>query len=262
MCGGLGAVEPSPRPGTAPAPDKLTVGSLFSGIGGLDLGLERAGMIVIWQSEIDPYASRVLAKHWPTVPNLGDITKIDWGTVERPDLICGGFPCQPASTSGSRRGVDDDRWLWPEVARCIGVVRPRYVVVENVAGLLTVNDGRAMAEVVGDLASLRYDADWSIVSACAMGAPHARERLFIVAHSASGNESDHLSHHLRQADRNESRGSRGRTWGDGWLPEPPMDRVAHGVPSSMVRAPLHALGNAVVPQVAELVGRRILKAAA
>ena len=81
----------------------LTVGSLFSGIGGLDLGLERAGMHVVWQSEIDPYASRVLAKHWPNIPNLGDITTIDWSEVERPDLICGGYPCQPFSLAGVRR---------------------------------------------------------------------------------------------------------------------------------------------------------------
>jgi DNA (cytosine-5)-methyltransferase 1 len=82
----------------------LTVGSLFSGIGGLDLGLERAGMRVIWQSEIDPFACKVLKKHWPDVPNLGDIKKIDWSKCERPDVICGGYPCQPFSTAGKRRG--------------------------------------------------------------------------------------------------------------------------------------------------------------
>ncbi len=91
----------------------MKVGSLFSGIGGLDLGLERAGMQVIWNCENDPYCSRVLAKHWPTIPNLGDITQIDWSGVERVELICGGFPCQPASLAGKRKGRDDERWLWP-----------------------------------------------------------------------------------------------------------------------------------------------------
>jgi hypothetical protein len=90
----------------------LTVGSLFSGIGGFDLGLERAGMQVIWQSEIDEFASRVLKKHWPDVPNLGDITKVDWSEVERPDVICGGYPCQPFSQAGKRGGENDARHLW------------------------------------------------------------------------------------------------------------------------------------------------------
>ena len=93
----------------------LTVGSLFSGIGGPDLGLERAGMNVIWQSEIDDYASRVLKKHWPEVPNYGDIKEIDWQRVERPDVVCGGYPCQPFSLAGQRRGENDERHLWPYV---------------------------------------------------------------------------------------------------------------------------------------------------
>jgi DNA (cytosine-5)-methyltransferase 1 len=97
----------------------LTVGSLFSGIGGLDLGLERAGMEVIWQSEIDPYASKVLAKHWPKVPNYGDIKTINWGDVVRPDVICGGYPCQPSQQQARRNGSDDPRHLWPWVREAI-----------------------------------------------------------------------------------------------------------------------------------------------
>ena len=85
-------------------PTSLSVGSLFSGIGGLDLGLERAGMHVIWQSEIDPYASQVLAKHWPTIPNLGNVKEINWNEVPRPDVICGGYPCQPFSYAGKTQG--------------------------------------------------------------------------------------------------------------------------------------------------------------
>ena len=110
---------------------------LFSGIGGLELGLERAGMRVVWQSEIDPYASRVLAKHWPTVPNLGDVTAIDWSTVDRPDLVCGGFPCQPFTYAGARRRQPDDRRpLWPHIAACLRLVRPQWVLLENVPGIL------------------------------------------------------------------------------------------------------------------------------
>jgi DNA (cytosine-5)-methyltransferase 1 len=107
----------------------LTVGSLFSGIGGLDLGLERAGMNVIWQSEIDPYASRVLKKHWPEVPNYGDIKTINWGDIVRPDVICGGYPCQPFSTAGKRKGTDDPRHLWPWVRQAISELRPRYAIL-------------------------------------------------------------------------------------------------------------------------------------
>lgn len=237
----------------------MNVGSLFSGIGGLDLSLERAGMTVVWQSEIDPYACRVLAKHWPHVPNLGDITTVDWSTVERPDLVCGGFPCQPVSQSGNQLGIEDDAWLWPEFARAVAGLQPRIILVENVPGLLVANDGRAMGQVIGDLAALRYDAEWSVLPACALGASHTRERLFIVAHATGSHEPDQVPHRLRQANRHESRGGRGRTWGDGWLPEPAMDRVAHGVPARMVGPELRTLGNAVVPQVAEWIGRRILE---
>lgn len=236
----------------------LTVGSLFSGIGGIDLGLERAGMRVIWQSEIDPYACRVLARHWPTVPNLGDITTIDWSTVERPDVVCAGWPCQPFSTAGVRRGADDPRHLWPHVLRALRVLRPRYLLGENVPGHLSLGFDRVLA----DLASIGFDAEWSLVSACSMGAAHMRQRLFILAHPSDGDEQDHLSHRLGEAHRDESRGGRGRARRDGWLPEPDVGRVAHGIPAGVVGPPLYALGNAVVPAVAEHVGRLIVRAAA
>lgn len=159
----------------------LTVGSLFSGIGGFDLGLERAGMQVIWQSEIDEFASRVLKKHWPDVPNLGDITKIDWSEIERPDVICGGYPCQPFSTAGKRGGANDKRHLWPAMHNAIRVLRPRYALMENVRGHLSLGFGR----VLGDLAEIGYDAEWQIIPAAAVGAPHKRDRVFIVAYPTS-----------------------------------------------------------------------------
>lgn len=124
----------------------LTVGSLFSGIGGLDLGLERAGMEVRWQVEIDPYCQRVLAKHWPNVTRYGDIKTIDWTEVEPIDLVCGGFPCQPVSLAGKRRAQDDPRWLWPEFARCLRVLRPRFALLENVPGILTAGFGSVLAD--------------------------------------------------------------------------------------------------------------------
>jgi DNA (cytosine-5)-methyltransferase 1 len=167
-----------------------TVGSLFSGIGGIDLGLERAGMKVIWQSEVDPYACKVLKKHWPDVPNLGDVKLIDWRDIERPDLVCGGFPCQPVSSAGRRLAQADPRWLWPEVARCVRDLRPGLVLIEIVPGLTV----HAMGDVLGVLASLGYDAEWEGIPAAAVGAPHLRWRIFIVAHAqcdGSCREADH-----------------------------------------------------------------------
>ena len=164
----------------------LTVGSLFSGIGGLDLGLERAGMQVIWQSEIDPYACKVLKKHWPEVPNHGDIKQIDWRTVEPVDVICGGYPCQPFSTAGKRQGTDDPRHLWPWVRTAISELQPQYAILENVRGHLSMGG----LQVVGELAEIGYDAEWRVVSAAGLGAPHRRDRIIIVAYPNGSNSSN------------------------------------------------------------------------
>jgi DNA (cytosine-5)-methyltransferase 1 len=156
----------------------LTVGSLFSGIGGLDLGLERAGMNVIWQSEIDPYGCRVLKKHWPEVVNHGNIKEINWGDIVRPDVICGGYPCQPFSTAGKRNGTDDPRHLWPWVREAISELRPKYAILENVRGHVSLG----LDIVLREMASIGYDAEWQIVSAASVGAPHRRDRVIIVAY--------------------------------------------------------------------------------
>jgi DNA (cytosine-5)-methyltransferase 1 len=163
-----------------------TVGSLFSGIGGLDLGLERAGMKVVWQSEIDPFACKVLKKHWPRVVNHGDIKQIDWGTVEPVDIICGGYPCQPFSTAGKRKGTDDPRHLWPWVRTAISELRPQYAILENVRGHLSMGG----LQVIGELAEIGYDAEWRVVSAAGLGAPHRRDRIIIVAYPNSGDAPD------------------------------------------------------------------------
>jgi len=237
---------------------QLTVGSLCSGIGGLDLGLERAGMRVIWQSEVDPYACRVLAKHWPDVPNLGDVTTIDWSTVERPDVICGGYPCQPFSYAGARRGEHDHRHLWPYMLRALRYLRPRYALLENVTGHLSLGFGR----VLGDLAEIGFDAEWSVVSACAMGAPHARERVLVVAYPCAIGRERRRSHGPAHGspDR-QTRQSEGRNPNTAWLAVPgaTVRGVANGVPHRVDR--LRGLGNAVVPQVAEHVGHLIARAA-
>ena len=226
----------------------LTVGSLFSGIGGLDLGLERAGMRVIWQSEIDYYACRVLAKHWPDVPNLGDVTRIDWSTVERPDLICGGYPCPAFSTAARGRNVAPD--LWPHMRDAIDAVRPRYVLLENVAQHLH----RGFAAVLADLDRLGFDAEWSVVSACSLGAPHPRRRLFAVAYPHGDREPAIARHGQARALQAAARACRHR-----WLPTPDDARTDDGIPHRVDR--VRALGNAVVPQVAEWIGRRLMEAA-
>src|SRR5262245_38127917 len=114
---------------------QLTFGSLFAGIGGFDLGFERAGMKCVWQVEIDPYATKVLEKHWPHVRRHDDVQTFPPAGDWRCDVICGGFPCQPVSLAGKRRGQDDERWLWPHFSRIIRELRPRFAVVENVPGL-------------------------------------------------------------------------------------------------------------------------------
>lgn len=168
----------------------ITFGSLFSGIGGIDLGLERAGMQCAWQVEIDDYAQKVLAKHWPNTPRFRDVRAIgrhvgDIHTCYIPvwyvDVLAGGFPCQDISDAGKQAGIDGERsGLWAEFYRLIRELRPRFVIVENVAALLH----RGMGRVLGDLAACGYDADWQIISAESVGAPHLRERVFIVAYSA------------------------------------------------------------------------------
>jgi DNA (cytosine-5)-methyltransferase 1 len=163
----------------------LTVGSLFSGIGGLELGLERAGMRTVWQCERDAFCRRVLARHWPAVHCYSDVAAID-ATAPHVDLICGGFPCQPFSIAGDQRGKNDDRYLWPEFRRIIEAVRPSWVVAENVPGIVRV----ALRDVLADLAGLGFDAEWETIPASAFGAPHRRDRVFIVAWSTVDSASE------------------------------------------------------------------------
>jgi DNA (cytosine-5)-methyltransferase 1 len=236
---------------------------LFSGIGGFSLGLERAGMRTVAFCEIEPYCRAVLAKHWPDVPCYDDVRTL---TAERlaadgiaADAICGGFPCQDISRAGNGAGITGERsGLWTEYARLIGELRPRVAIVENVAALLE----RGIDTVCGDLADLGYDAEWSLVSACAVGAPHMRQRMFIVAYpnGVDGrprlwNPTPRADRPLQEIDGFESARARWRTrmanpsalYGD-----------ADGLSSGMDRN--RAIGNSVAPKVAELVGRAIMAA--
>jgi DNA (cytosine-5)-methyltransferase 1 len=162
----------------------MSVLSLFSGIGGIDLGLERAGMTTVGQVEIDPYCTRVLAHHWPEVARHDDVSTTPewWSSEHRPavDVVCGGFPCQPFSLAGRQLGTTDERWMWPTFRDVLRAVRPRYVLVENVSAL--VRDSRAFGTVLGDLHRLGFDAEWATIRASDHGAPHSRERVFIVAY--------------------------------------------------------------------------------
>ena len=244
----------------------VTVGSLFSGIGGIDLGLQRAGMEIKWQVEIDPYCRRVLEKQWPGVPKYGDIRAIDWSSVEPVDLIAGGFPCQPVSVAGRGRAQEDERWLWPDFARAVRMVRPEYVLVENVPGLL----GRGMGIVLGDLAELGYDTEWQSIPAAAVGAPHLRWRVWIVAYPCNGGQRQLLQPLGELGSGAEANlGSNGEAravadynrlgnGGGHWAAEPNVGRVAYGLPKRVDR--IVGLGNAVVPQIVTWIGGRIMEA--
>lgn len=157
--------------------------SLFSGAGGLDLAVEEVfGAQLVWYSEINRDACKVMAKHWPDVPNVGDITKVDWASVEPVDLICGGPPCQPVSVAGKRKGPQDDRFLWPAVLDALGRLspRPRWLAFENPSGVTPF-----VPAICFRLSELGYVGRGGVLSAASVGACHLRERWFLVAHSSS-----------------------------------------------------------------------------
>jgi len=276
-------------------------GSLFAGIGGLDLGFERAGMECSWQVEIDEYATRILAKHWPNVRRWDDVQTFPPGDHEpwRVDVIAGGFPCQDISVAGKGAGLAGERsGLFFEIVRVARLLQPRAIVLENVAALLA----RGMGSVLGELAAIGFDAEWHCIQAAAIGAPHIRDRVFVVAYSqrdpireqpgrGSGsngtgaalaandgkkqplantqrisNPQEVVADFHRDPIREQPGGGSGPngtntalaaiTRNDWWTTEPPVGRVADGVPFRVDR--LRGLGNAIVPQVAEVVGRWVV----
>ena len=303
--------------------ETLTVGSLFAGIGGFDLGLERAGFQIKWQVEKDEWCKKILEKHWPGVRRYKDIHEVGAHNLETVDLICGGFPCQPFSHAGKRRGTQDDRYLWPETLRVVDELRPAWFIGENVAGLTSMgeqvgdieveghtvarmsesdlyktvlvrNEELLLFRIIEDLKKIGYGAIPFDIPACAVGADQERHRIWILAHAEVLSERPGLregeqARSRRRRPRNDSgedvsnpeslgvqrhRTARkqkpraqtkekipGRDGsGDGanhWAIEPDVGRMAHGVPSRVDR--IRALGNTVVPQVVEVIGKAIME---
>lgn len=166
----------------------MKIGSLCTGYGGLDMAVEAYfNAETIWVSEIDQHASQVIEQRI-NKPNLGDLKLINWDEVEPIDILTAGYPCQPFSHAGYRKGSDDERHLWPYIKEVISYLRPRYVVLENVAGHLSLGFG----DVLADLTQIGYDATWRIVRASDVGAPHQRKRLFVIAYPTSQRCEDQL----------------------------------------------------------------------
>jgi len=245
----------------------ITFGSLFAGIGGFDLGFERAGMVCKWQVEIDDYATRVLQKHWPSVHRERDIRECGAHNLERVDVICAGFPCQDISYAGLGAGLGGNRsGLFFEIIRVVQQLRPRIVVLENVSALLT----RGIDKVLGTLAEIGFDAEWDVLEASAFGAPQRRERIFIVAYSdRNGFDEAVAKNRVFGKVLSKPQGWRGKrpnvlelTGVHGrrsrLLPPSRVRRMDDGFSANVDR--LRGLGNAVVPQVAEWIGRRIVEA--
>ena len=163
----------------------VTHASLFSGIGGFDLAAEWAGWTNMFNCEVDPFCRRVLAYHFPNAVQYEDIRTTDFTVWRgRIDILTGGFPCQPFSVAGKRKGTDDDRYLWPEMLRAIREIRPSWVVGENVRGFVNWSAGMVLDTVFADLEALGYEVQPFVLPACAVGAPHRRDRVWIVAHRA------------------------------------------------------------------------------
>jgi DNA (cytosine-5)-methyltransferase 1 len=274
----------------------LTFGSLFAGIGGFDLGLESAGMRCLWQVERDEYAANVLAKNFPGVERWRDVETFppiggDWSV----DVICAGPPCQPISSAGHRKGCQDERWMWGECLRIVATLKPSVFVAENPTNLLNDDRGRTFRGIVGALSAVGYCVEWHVIPASAVGAPHRRNRVWIVAYSdeqrrrwgdtpealqgvgeageesAGGGEPRRRRRHSMAATtglgdriRRELEAPSGVQGMLGaarvhWATEPGVGRVADGFPSRVDR--LRCLGNAAVPQVVRAIGRTIVTGA-
>lgn len=235
----------------------LTVGSLFSGIGGFDKGLQDAGFIIKWQCEKDAWCRKILTKHWPEVPKYDDVQTLDAATVEPVDLLAGGFPCQDLSVAGKRAGLKAGTrsGLWLEFARLIRALRPKYVLVENVPGLLV---NHALGRVLGDLADCGYDAEWQVLSAAQFGAPHLRKRVWIVAYRQGCPVEKYQMVFSEELYEQFGRVGRDKLSTNYWQTDQPgFVGVDARIPHRVDR--LRGLGNAVVPQIVEWIGRRIMR---
>lgn len=231
----------------------MNVLDLFSGIGGMSLGLERAGMTTVAFCEIEPFPRRVLAKHWPEVPCYDDVRTLTASVLAADgigpiDVITAGFPCQDISVAGRGAGVEGERsGLWTEVIRLVRELQPRFVLLENSPSLCT----RGGSAILAALADERYDAEWEGIPALSVGAKHIRARQFIVAYPCQERHGAPSREVFARRD--------GAFVGHRWSAEPPVGRVADGVPDGVDRRAV--LGNAVVPQVAQWIGQRMMGAA-
>jgi len=245
---------------------------LFSGIGGFSLGLERAGMETIAFCEIEDYPRKVLAKHWPDIPIASDVTKLtyqdgvlfdDGKEIYRGpiDLICGGFPCQDISAAGKQKGLKEGTrsGLWSECARLLGEIRPSFSIFENVTALLSIDGGGAFQRVLWDISQIGYDAEWHCIPASQLGAHHHRDRAWIIAHTPEKRPAGQI---LKRDDIKSM----------GHFSETPLllhssirnddvpnsRNLRHDDGFSAGMGQLNTYGNAVVPQIPEIIGRAIL----
>lgn len=276
--------------------EKLKVLDLFSGIGGFSLGLERTGGFVTTAfCEIEPFPRKVLAKHWPDVPCFHDVRELTANDVGPIDVITGGFPCQDISLAGKQAGLGTETrsGLWSEIVRLTGELQPQFVIVENVANLLAGPSDRPggwFGRILGDLAEIGYDAEWHCIPASELGAHHHRDRVWVIAY-ARGFQHEGCGHAIwRKGAEEFHEANMANTPGIGqsgpaqpfqsvckapiidretinviasgigsiWAIEPELGRVADGIPDRSHR--LKGLGNAVIPQIPELIGRAILDA--
>ena len=250
---------------------KLKVLDLFSGIGGFSLGLERAGMETVAFCEIEDYPRKVLKKHWPDVPIYEDVKNVTAERlradgIDQIDVIAGGFPCQDLSFAGKQAGFDGERSsLYTEMQRIISECRPKYSIFENVTALIAGEQGRWFAKFLYDLASIGYDCEWHCIRAARVGLPQSRDRVWIMAYpeGVNGNEGRLSFEGFIRGTQAQFRGLLGLGRGYKEVGEwetacqPRMVRDINGVSFGMDR--LKGLGNAVVPQIPEIIGRAIME---
>lgn len=237
----------------------LRVGDLFAGIGGFSLGLERAGMQVVWQVEKDEFCRKVLEKHWPKVKRYEDIRECGAHNLEPVDLICGGFPCQPFSKAGKRRGSEDDRNLWPEMCRVIQELKPTWIIGENVIGF----DGLGLDAYIDHLEAIGYDvAPPFEISATAVGLQTMEWHTWIIATAVEQRRKGGEKHpNLQDGNERKFPGSDTGEYNRRDISQTRFCRVAERVSGRLERHQrdrLRALGNAVIPQIVEIIGRIIM----
>ncbi|NBW23217.1 MAG: DNA (cytosine-5-)-methyltransferase [Caulobacteraceae bacterium] len=233
---------------------------LFSGIGGFALAAKWNGYRTVGFCDNEPYAQAVLRKHWPEIQCHKDIREVRGELYAGVTLITGGFPCQPFSVAGKQRGKDDNRYLWPEMLRVIREARPAWIIGENVAGIVNL----ALDTVCADLEAEGYEVEPVIIPACAVDAPHRRDRVWIIARYMADTGRKGLQRREKAGNIESSRAriqqlAQRCPYGkrSAWLPEPNVGRLAHGIPNRVAK--LRGLGNAIVPQVAAEIIRCINK---